>query len=712
MSERFREATVKTLRIATLSGSVLDLISTLSLAAVAIMLGFRLVDGSIAFFPALFVLVLVPEYFKPIREFASDYHASLDGKNALASIQGIIASAEGVLTPRATRLRRRTAFPSGAKIRRSATAALASAQALLRSAGRLARAPSGPAARQEHARTCWAASRPQRGHGARCRAAAGRPARASWQRQVLISRRTCTCSTPAARQHHAPTAPMPTTMRLRAVEVVGLGDLVAELPDGLDTLVGEGAARCRAARRSARAGVPRPLAAHPAVRRTHGAPRHRDRVGAEGAHAAAHGRPSRGVRHAPAALGARHGCRAGDGGRARGRVRRAEGACRARRRVRALGVSVGRRRAMSREGEAVQGAVPREEGFASVLRRDAWVKPFFFRYRKALALALFLGLLTFGFASALMFTSGYLVSASAVVETILFLHLPLIFVRIFGVGKPILQYLERLTSHDWVLRMTSGLRLKLYRALERDAVFFRATHRTGDVLGLLAEDIGHIQNLYLRTVFPTVTAWLLFVVLVACLGWFSLWLALAMLLVLGTAVFLVPLVSVLANAARQARHKQMKNELYAELADNVLGVSDWVFAGRGEEYLTRHKERELRMRDVQERMERFGRRCDVVLQALFGICAVLLLVWAGGRFGGEGATRPTGSPRSCWASSRSSTRSAPLSSAAVEAGAYRDSIARLNDLPTPARRSRPRACRGARSTCGLTRGVPLSRHVA
>ncbi|MFQ9179890.1 MAG: ABC transporter transmembrane domain-containing protein [Eggerthella lenta] len=239
---------------------------------------------------------------------------------------------------------------------------------------------------------------------------------------------------------------------------------------------------------------------------------------------------------------------------------------------------------MSREGEAVQGAVPREEGFASVLRRDAWVKPFFFRYRKALALALFLGLLTFGFASALMFTSGYLVSASAVVETILFLHLPLIFVRIFGVGKPILQYLERLTSHDWVLRMTSGLRLKLYRALERDAVFFRATHRTGDVLGLLAEDIGHIQNLYLRTVFPTVTAWLLFVVLVACLGWFSLWLALAMLLVLGTAVFLVPLVSVLANAARQARHKQMKNELYAELADNVLGVSDWVFAGRGEEH--------------------------------------------------------------------------------------------------------------------------------
>lgn len=331
----------------------------------------------------------------------------------------------------------------------------------------------------------------------------------------------------------------------------------------------------------------------------------------------------------------------------------------------------------------------RPESLAGALRRDAWVKPFFFRYRKALALALVLGLLTFGFASALMVTSGYLVSASAVAETILFLHLPLIFVRIFGVGKPILQYLERLTSHDWVLRMTSGLRLKLYRALERDAVFFRATHRTGDVLGLLAEDIGHIQNLYLRTVFPTVVAWLLYVVLVACLGWFSLWLALAMLLVLGVAVFLVPLVSVLANAARQARHKQMKNELYAELADNVLGVSDWVFAGRGDEYLTRHKERERQMRAVQERMERFGRRRDLVLQALFGLCAVLLLVWAGGRFGPEGGDAANWIAAFVLGFFPLIDAFAPLSSAAVEAGAYRDSIERLNDLPAPAEDDAP-----------------------
>ena len=152
-------------------------------------------------------------------------------------------------------------------------------------------------------------------------------------------------------------------------------------------------------------------------------------------------------------------------------------------------------------------------------REDRGVVPFFKRYRKVLALALFLGFATFAFAAGLMFTSGFLISGAAgVPESILALNLPLIFVRIFGIGKPLLHYLERLCSHDWVLRMTSDLRLKLYRSLEKDALFFRATHRTGDVLGLLSEDIGHLQNLYLRTVFLTVIAWVLWFALVAAAG--------------------------------------------------------------------------------------------------------------------------------------------------------------------------------------------------
>ena len=94
VSERFRTATVKTLAVGTLSSAVLDLIATFGLAAVAIMLGFRLSDGSLAMWPALSVLVLVPEYFAPLRDFAADFHATLDGKNALAQVTSVLSEAK------------------------------------------------------------------------------------------------------------------------------------------------------------------------------------------------------------------------------------------------------------------------------------------------------------------------------------------------------------------------------------------------------------------------------------------------------------------------------------------------------------------------------------------------------------------------------------------------------------------------------------------
>ena len=73
---------MKTIAVATLSSAVLDLIATFGLAGIAILLGFRLSDGEVALLPALFVLIMVPDYFAPLRAFASDFHASLDGKRA------------------------------------------------------------------------------------------------------------------------------------------------------------------------------------------------------------------------------------------------------------------------------------------------------------------------------------------------------------------------------------------------------------------------------------------------------------------------------------------------------------------------------------------------------------------------------------------------------------------------------------------------------
>ncbi|MBD7969477.1 thiol reductant ABC exporter subunit CydD [Paenibacillus gallinarum] len=90
VSDNYRKATMKTLRVAFLSSFALDFFSMLSIAMVAVSLGIRLIDGSMGFTAALTVLLLTPEVFLPVRMLGSDYHASLDGREAWQAIRNML----------------------------------------------------------------------------------------------------------------------------------------------------------------------------------------------------------------------------------------------------------------------------------------------------------------------------------------------------------------------------------------------------------------------------------------------------------------------------------------------------------------------------------------------------------------------------------------------------------------------------------------------
>jgi ATP-binding cassette, subfamily C, bacterial CydD len=79
VSERYRAATMATLRVSFLSGSVLELASTIGVALVAVTVGLRLVDGSLGLQAGLTVLVLAPELYLPLRQLGAQFHASADG---------------------------------------------------------------------------------------------------------------------------------------------------------------------------------------------------------------------------------------------------------------------------------------------------------------------------------------------------------------------------------------------------------------------------------------------------------------------------------------------------------------------------------------------------------------------------------------------------------------------------------------------------------
>ena len=78
-SEEYRVATMQTLRVAFLSGAVLELAATLGIALVAVTVGVRLVDGRLDYEAGLTVLLLAPELYLPLRNLAAQYHASADG---------------------------------------------------------------------------------------------------------------------------------------------------------------------------------------------------------------------------------------------------------------------------------------------------------------------------------------------------------------------------------------------------------------------------------------------------------------------------------------------------------------------------------------------------------------------------------------------------------------------------------------------------------
>lgn len=94
VSEQYRKATMSTLRIAFLSTFALDFFTMLSIATVAVFLGIGLIHGTMELKMALTVLVLAPEYFLPIREVGMDYHATLEGKEAGETIRDILKQQE------------------------------------------------------------------------------------------------------------------------------------------------------------------------------------------------------------------------------------------------------------------------------------------------------------------------------------------------------------------------------------------------------------------------------------------------------------------------------------------------------------------------------------------------------------------------------------------------------------------------------------------
>ncbi len=90
ITHRYREATMATLRVAFLSSLILELLATISVALVAVAVGLRLLGGHVSLTTALFVLILAPEAYLPLRLLGASYHASAEGMKAAEDVFAVL----------------------------------------------------------------------------------------------------------------------------------------------------------------------------------------------------------------------------------------------------------------------------------------------------------------------------------------------------------------------------------------------------------------------------------------------------------------------------------------------------------------------------------------------------------------------------------------------------------------------------------------------
>ena len=315
-----------------------------------------------------------------------------------------------------------------------------------------------------------------------------------------------------------------------------------------------------------------------------------------------------------------------------------------------------------------------------IFKNDTWIKPYLARYKKLLVLVFFLGVLTFFCAIGLMFVAGYLISRSATHPyNILVVYVPVLLTRAFGIGRPLFKYLERINSHNWVLKVTSLLRKRLYTTLETSAMFLTSKFQTGDLLSILAEDIDHLENLYLRTIFPTVVAYITGIIVILCLGVISWLYAIFMLISFAIILLFIPLASVAMRGAAKEYERSLVHESYSELTDATFGIDDWMISGRKNGFLKRVTKNDSKLDASNFRTRKYEWNRDLLVKVMFAIILIGTLIWSNWFFNSSQALANYAAAFVLGVFPLMDTF-IPVSQAMEEWPMYKDSVLRLNKL--------------------------------
>ncbi|MEU6002160.1 thiol reductant ABC exporter subunit CydD [Streptomyces sp. NPDC047197] len=574
----YRQATMRTLRIAFLSSFALELLATLSVALVAVTIGMRLVHGDLDLYAGLVILILAPEAYLPLRQVGAQYHAAAEGLSAAEEIFKVLEAP--------VRAAGQAPAPSGTLSVEGVT---------VRYPGRDSDAVSGVSFAVESGETVALVGPSGVGKStlldvilgfvepAEGRVCVGgvdlaEVAPEQWRERIAwVPQRPHLYAGSVAENVRLARPDADDASVRDALSAAGAWEFVSALPGGVETLLGEDGAGLSAGQRQRLALARAFLADRPVVlldEPTAALDGETEAGVVEAVRRLAVGRTVLLVVHRPALLGVAD------------RVVRlhapADGAPRGLDAAALLGAAVD----APQGGDTSLGhpeapddpvdawASPRPKGDVLARVRDAA------QARKGkLALALLLGTLAIGSSVGLMATSGWLISRASEQPPVMYLMIAVTATRAFGMGRAVFRYAERLVSHDAVLRMLADTRVAVYRRLERLAPAGLRKTRRGDLLSRLVADVDALQDYWLRWLLPASAA---AAVGAGAVG-FTAWLLPEAGAVLAVGLLLagvgVPLLS--GAVARRAERKlaPARGVLATRVADLLTGTAELTVAG-------------------------------------------------------------------------------------------------------------------------------------
>ncbi|MFV8183925.1 thiol reductant ABC exporter subunit CydD [Streptomyces sp. AF1B] len=566
----YRQATMRTLRIAFISSFALELLSTLSVALVAVTIGMRLVHGEMDLYVGLVILVLAPEAYLPLRQVGAQYHAAAEG---LAAAEEIFAVLETPVPASGT-----ATVPEGA---------IAFENVTVRYPGRSEDAVSQASFTVEPGETVALVGPSGIGKSTLLNVLLGfvRPTEGrvrvggvdlrdadleQWRSRIawVPQRPHLFAGTIAENVRLARPGADDDAVR-RALADAGALEFVEALADGTDTLLGEDGAGLSAGQRQRLALARAFLADRPVLLLDEPTAALDGATEAEVVQAVrrlAAGRTVLLVVHRPALLAPAD------------RIVRLDAPTKP---------AVAEHRspkAQAAPQEAYDSPAAHEpdniaapvSGGGGVLAR---VRAMSGARRGRLALALLLGSLALGSAVGLMATSGWLISRASQQPPVLYLMVAVTATRAFGIGRAVFRYGERLVSHDAVLRMLADTRVAVYRRLERLAPAGLRRTRRGDLLSRLVTDVDALQDYWLRWLLPAATA---VVVSAASVG-FTAWLLPEAGLALGAGLLAagvgVPLLTGAVARRADRRLAPARGQLATRVTDLLTGTAELTVAG-------------------------------------------------------------------------------------------------------------------------------------